>query len=286
MFPASNIDIKFIWQGDSAGSGWEPFAALLIPVKLANCPKQFYMQFDTGAPYSVFYRDQLKAIQAKYPAIHLNDSSTRLMNTSFTIGKQKIECIDAGVIQSGDPSINWKNKNSIEIIGTLGVDFIDNRTAVIDYRGGEMLIGTAIPESITSGISFTDFMYMRNSILLPAVIRGKKTILYFDTGASAFELLTSKEICTSLAAPGATPVQYKVRSWDKFMTANTFTTNDSLSIASRKIAIRKATYMEGASDSQVQQMLKMGIGGMTGNKLFINSILVLDTKNRKFGIAD
>jgi hypothetical protein len=32
-------------------------------------------------------------------------------------------------------------------------------------------------------------------------------------------------------------------------------------------------------------MLRMGIGGMTGNKLFLHYILVLDTKNKKFGLA-
>jgi hypothetical protein len=32
-------------------------------------------------------------------------------------------------------------------------------------------------------------------------------------------------------------------------------------------------------------MLKMGIGGMTGNKLFSDYILILDTKLKMFGIA-
>jgi hypothetical protein len=31
-------------------------------------------------------------------------------------------------------------------------------------------------------------------------------------------------------------------------------------------------------------MMQMGIGGMTGNKLFLNYTLVLDTKNKKFGL--
>ena len=44
--------------------------------------------------------------------------------------------------------------------------------------------------------------------------------------------------------------------------------------------------MQGASDTQIAQMMKMGIGGMTGNKLFIGSILVLDTKNKKLGFIN
>jgi hypothetical protein len=34
----------------------------------------------------------------------------------------------------------------------------------------------------------------------------------------------------------------------------------------------------------VEQMKKIGIGGMTGNKLFLNHQLLLDTKNKKFGV--
>jgi hypothetical protein len=38
------------------------------------------------------------------------------------------------------------------------------------------------------------------------------------------------------------------------------------------------------STSKVEQMMQMGIGGMTGNKLFLNYKLVLDTRNKKFGL--
>jgi hypothetical protein len=55
-------------------------------------------------------------------------------------------------------------------------------------------------------------------------------------------------------------------------------------LASHKLPIKFATYIEGASDTQIQQMMKMGIGGMTGNKLFLNATLVLDTRNKKFGV--
>jgi hypothetical protein len=42
--------------------------------------------------------------------------------------------------------------------------------------------------------------------------------------------------------------------------------------------------MDGASDAQVNRMMAMGIGGMIGNQLFIGHILILDTKNKQFGL--
>jgi hypothetical protein len=68
------------------------------------------------------------------------------------------------------------------------------------------------------------------------------------------------------------------------MTANTFPSTVSLEMAFQKIPIRHVTYFEGFSDTQASQMMKMGMGGMTGNRLFLNSVLVLDTKNKKFGV--
>jgi hypothetical protein len=129
-------------------------------------------------------------------------------------------------------------------------------------------------------------MYIRRTVLLPSEINGKKTVLYFDTGSSAYPLLTDKQTAESLARPGTGSTQNPVRSWNRTLTATTFETNDSISIASKKIPIKKVTYMQGASDTQIAQMMKMGIGGMTGNKLFIGSILVLDTKNKKFGFIN
>src|SRR5687768_6202804 len=46
VWPTANNQIAFEWQGDSVHTSWEPHSALLIPVKLPNCPVQFSMQFD------------------------------------------------------------------------------------------------------------------------------------------------------------------------------------------------------------------------------------------------
>lgn len=110
-------------------------------------------------------------------------------------------------------------------------------------------------------------------------------MLYFDTGSSMYPLLTDKNTAEALALPNTPVLQSKVRSWDTFRTANSLATSASIEIAGVQVPVRFSTYMEGVSDSQVAQMMKMGIGGMTGNKLFVGHILVIDTVNKKFGLA-
>jgi hypothetical protein len=163
---------------------------------------------------------------------------------------------------------------------------IDGKTLVIDYPKRKLSIVTNLQEKLIQKTAPTSFMLMKGSILIPATLNNKQTILFFDTGSSAFELLTSKETAGKLATPNMITESYPVKSWGKTLTANTATTADSLEMASLKLPIKKVTYIEGASDNQVQQMLKLGIGGMIGNKLFLNSILFIDTKNKKFGIIN
>ncbi len=285
VLPAQTYSIPFYWQGDSVNSKWEPHTAILIPVKLKNCPKQFYMQFDLGSPYSLFYTNKLAAIQSKYPkALQLDKTADKLLNFSFKAGKMPVTAKEIVVKQFDSSSINWKS-NSIEIIGTLGVDLIDGKTAVIDYPAKKLVLSAAVSPKLLPRLSLNDFMYVGRRILFPSVIQGKQTMLYFDTGSSMYELLTSKQTCEALAVPGTALIQNKVWSWSRFLTANSLASNASITIGGINVPVHYVTYMEGTSNSQAEQMMKMGIGGMTGNKIFLDYKLVLDTKNKKFGLV-
>lgn len=286
-----NYTIPFLWQGDSirlkqGGSKWESNVAILIPVKLKNCPRLFYMQFDLGSPSSLLYQNKIEAIKLKYPtAIPAQEVDGKLQNFSFKAGDMSILAKEIMVKQFDSTAIDWAKKNSIEIIGTIGTDLIDNQVAIIDYPHTKLSILQQIPEKLKSLVVLADLIYANRSVLFPAKVNGKATMLYFDTGSSMFELLTNQETATQLAKPDAKLAQYTVSSWNKALTANSLETNGHVELANTLVPLQVATYMEGVSDTQVARMLKMGIGGMTGNKLLLDYILILDTKNRKFGLV-
>ncbi len=284
ILPAKTSTIPFIWQGDTVNGTWEPYTALLIPVKLKNCPRQFYMQFDLGSPYSLFYKNKLAAIRLRYPEAVTLSETGKLPDFSFTAGKTKLRATDIVVKQFDSTGINWNDKKAIDIIGTIGSDLIDQRTVTIDYPGKRLTISEAIPAKLQAKTRLTDFVYAMKRVLLPAVIKGDSTMLFFDTGSSMYELLTTKKNSEAMAVPGSQPLRSTVRSWDKYLTANSLATMDSIDIGGVSIPIRYTTYMEGVSSARVEQMTKMGIGGMTGNKIFLYYKLILDTKHKKFGI--
>ncbi|MVN92479.1 hypothetical protein [Mucilaginibacter aquatilis] len=282
--PDSDLTIHFKWQGDTTAIGFEPYAVLLIPVKLPHCAKQFYMQFDLGAPQSVMYSGKIAAIHNKYPKSVGRQDSTKLISQQLIISNTTLSTASIAIKAFGNNNINWTDKNSVEVIGTIGVDFLQDKCITFNYPKSTIYLTAQLPQAFEEKTTLTNFMLVQNSILLPVTLQGKRTMLFFDTGSSAFELLTSKQICLSLAKPGTQPKQYEVSSWGRMLTANVYATNDSLIIAGQKLPIKRATYMEGASDSQADRMMKLGMGGMTGNKLFINSVLFINMKAKKFGV--
>lgn len=285
VLPSESHELNFIWQGDSVNNTWEPHAALLLPVKVRGCKKQFYMQFDTGSPSTIFYKSPIQQIHARFPkTATVSDTAKQLLDVNFKVGGMPVSAGAIKLMEYQNPPINWAKKNSVHIIGTIGTDFIENRVVTINYRSRKILTGTDMPAKMAAKMQLTDFMFVNRAILLPAVIKGKKKLLYFDTGSSAYSLLTDKKTTELLAQPGAVPIQYSTRSWDRTLTAHSLATADSIEVASQKLPIGYSTYIEGSSQNEIDQMMKMGMGGMTGNKLFRQSILVLDTKNKKFGV--
>ncbi|MFT3824068.1 MAG: hypothetical protein QM731_09110 [Chitinophagaceae bacterium] len=273
-----NGKISFTWKGDSMRHEWEPYSAILLPVSLPGCKDRFYMQFDLGSPYSFFYSRPLEAIRRAYPKTAI-DTGAKTYNGIFSLGKMKIIATGMPVQLFGD-SVLDHSKDHRTIIGTIGSDIINNKVVMINYPEQALVLADTVAPALAS----VNFMYMQGRVLLPATIKNKQTLLYFDTGSSAFELLIDRATWQQLAAANATPVRYPVQSWNNTMYANTIATNDSISIAASQLPLHQVSYMEGASTAQINQMMKMGIGGMTGNKLFIRHTLVLDTRNKKFGI--
>ena len=108
--------IPFKWLGTEKN-------VLLLPIHFVGDSTTFYLQFDTGSPYTIFY---VKSIQ-NISQISINKE---VVKTSFYIGKTKISS-DKFKIYNNE---NVKDNDSLKIIGTIGTDILENRKTLINFK--------------------------------------------------------------------------------------------------------------------------------------------------------
>lgn len=275
--PSGTHSIPFEWIADSSQTPVEPHAAILIPVSIKPSKEKLYMQFDLGSPITFFYSGSIAELHRKI-AWNYNADSSSATPALLTAGNLEIKKQAFPIKRMGE-----QKNGKVLIIGTIGTDLLEGKIAAINYPNRTLLLDDVLPASYAA-IHWQDLVQARGAILLPSKIRNKPTMLFFDTGSSAFELLTNKATFEQLAVAGAPVTRNEVNSWQHKLTTHTTHTNDSIAIGGATLALNNVTHIEGASQSQLTQMMQMGIGGMTGNKLFLQNILVLDMVRKKFGV--
>ena len=262
-----------------------PISAMLLPVKINGIATQFYMQFDSGSPNTIFYKNAVKSIYSAFPnKINKIDSSSNIINFHFNIGKINVSSKTFSVINYGE-TINWNDNKSIKIIGTIGNDFLEKKITILNFKENHCYFGNSVPNKKLVN-SLVTFQFKKRKILSPAKINGKSYNLLYDTGTSAFELITSKKIWAELSKKNEKIEIDKGNSWGNVLKTFTTKSDKYIKFENIKINLNEVTYIEGTTFIQNSLMKLSGMGGMIGNKIFKDKILILDCKNQKIGIFD
>jgi hypothetical protein len=281
-----NKMVHFIWASDTMNDVVNPYSAMLLPVTVPGCRRTFYMQFDLGSPYSMFYRDMLQSLADTIGGLNYISKEDKVFvrDFSFAIGELTIQAAELPVVSYGKGEINWADSSSVEIIGTAGADLIEGYVSVIDFPAATFFLGDILADSLSAKASFTPLEFEHRRILLPVVLNGKSTSLLFDSGTSAFELLTSEKQWSDLAKKDALVESYGVNSWGKTLTVYSVPTDHSVKFGTQDVLIKKVHRIEGTSFMQNLLMRFSGMGGMIGNKIFIDRTIIIDTREFRFGL--
>ena len=261
-------------------------AAIFLPVILEGVPDTFYVQFDTGSPSTLLYKNAMRSIADKYPhAFSQMDSTSTHLSQIIRLGKMEVYSPMFKLIDHGRDSINWNSKSPIRI-GTLGADIIDQKLTIFDFVNHQCFFGEKVPYT-NQKMDFHPLKFRMRKVMIPAVIENRKGNLIHDSGTSGFELITNKKTWKKLAKEGAKAQEtFKVKSWKRELTAYNIASEANVSFKASDIPLNKVTYIEGASFMQHALMRMLRMGGMIGNQLFIDHILILDCRNRQYAILD
>ncbi len=245
---------------------------LLLPVFFEGDTTIYYMQFDTGSPYTVFYSE---------PARNIRQVSVTgdVAKASFYIGKTKITSGKFKIYNTGNSNEN----DSLKIIGTVGTDLLENRKTVINFKENYLALNLSeTPRQFQNNLF--DFKFKKRRIIVKGALKGKEEQFLFDSGTSAYELLTNKEVWENLKLPHSEISIEKTNSPDHVLTTFTAGCNQKIRMANREIPLNYVTYVEGFSQAQYSMMKFSGMTGMLGNRLFLNNSLYIDCWQSKMGI--
>ncbi|MBH8557679.1 hypothetical protein [Hymenobacter negativus] len=275
----------FVWEADTAHH--LAHAALLVPISVPGCPRTCYLQFDTGAPYTLLKSNALEVLRANFPATRtaLQVQSDTVRNFRFTLGPAQVQARKIWVRPYASAAHLPANPNEPFVIGTLGTDVFDGRALVIDYAQQRLSLGNSAPDSLLRRAAFVPMSFKERRVLLRAGLQGQPQELMFDSGSSTFALLTSQSNWQQMARPAATAQTIPVNSWGKTLTAHTVATAATLQFDTATVPLGTVTYIEGTTFMQRTLTRFSGMGGMLGNAPFGRHIVILDAKNRRFGLV-
>lgn len=246
--------------------------SILLPIQISGSSTTYFMQFDTGSPSTVFYKKAVENIQN----IKINtQNKTAIAN--FSLGNSIISSDKFRVLNYGDKT------DTLKIIGTIGSDILENRITVLNFKENFLEFNIhKVPNKFENKLS--DFQFKKRKIIINGSLRDKEEKFLYDTGTSAYELLTSKEVWQKLKLANSKVKIEKENSWGNILTTFTAKSNEEISLGKNKIHLNDVTYVEGFSQTQNLLMKFSGMTGMLGNKIFLNNKILIDGKAMKIGV--
>ncbi|MBW3523462.1 hypothetical protein [Chryseobacterium sp. NKUCC03_KSP] len=256
---SGKVGIK--WLGENKN-------VMLLPVHFQNDPTTYFMQFDTGSPNTLFYENSLAIFKNK-----------KEIKTQFTIGNTEVSSDRFKII-----SVSQNNdKDPIQIIGTIGSDLLDQNKTIINFKEDHVVFNLSKePENV--GNTKLDLKFKKRKIIIFGILDGKEEQFLYDSGTSAYELLTNKENWEKLKSANSKPFVEKARSWERTLTSYTSRSNHIIKFRKKELLLSEVTYVEGFSKTQYMLMKFSGMTGMLGNKIFLNNSIYIDCKEDKISI--
>jgi hypothetical protein len=278
--------IPFKWVGARFSGKYFDKAAIVIPVTIENLPYKFNMQFDLGAVTTVIYGNSIapyleesklkEKIDTSLNFVKNNGRYHKFRDISLKLGKVSFGKTNIGYYKGFGPAITTSNKT----IGTAAPDLFKNKLLIIDYLNQRICVSEVLPKQFAD-VNFLPIKIRSGRIEIPFNIDGDKEYLLFDTGSSFFPLMTTKQRANSIS-DGRITDSVRVNSWGVYHLW--YGENVTSLIKLGKVQPEPAMVYYSPENIYESFYEDENIWGITGNMYFLNHIVIIDYKNKRFGI--
>ncbi|MCR9245135.1 MAG: erythromycin esterase family protein [bacterium] len=275
--------IPFEWTATTDNGHTEPHAATLIPVTLPGLQKKFYMQFDTGSPYTFVRSGALESLRQRGHAheVRVEEDRSVVERLELDVGGNRV-VLNSGHVLERTATIDWEDPDSIAILGSFGTDLLAEKVCAIDFPAQQLQLYRTRPESLTALGEFVPFDFSGRRIMLPSTIAGTEQDVFYDSGCSAFGLLTSKYHFDRFTDPNVAEIQYSANRFGDSIPVHHKPCSGNLRLGTVELPLERVSYVELYEFFQATLGRFSFFGGFLGNKALLESTLILDTEASEF----
>jgi hypothetical protein len=278
---------KFYWVGDSLNGTYYERTAMFIPVRLEGLPYNFSFQFDLGDYRTEFYETNLNSFAAKHPELkdkigslksplQFWDSNKAVKKLALLLGDLQVSTENCFIRKKYGDSLSINNATDTFHIGTIGADMFQNKILIIDYPAQRFAICDTVPDVFAT--TFTSIEIDKTGMpILPMRLGNKTYRINFDNGSSLFPITTlAKNINNFSTQPDTDSI--RISSWMQYHTVTGRRMIDSFEFGGQSFA----NVMVYANHSGLG--IDPTTDGMAGNALFWDKTIIIDFKNKRFGV--
>jgi hypothetical protein len=279
----------FTWTNQTINGKYYEKTAMLIPSKIEGIENDLTFQFDLGSRKTMLYENSLSSLyfqnknlsnrveNFKFP---LNFSKKRKLYKDLTITFGDYKIFNESSFVFGDYgttySVEKVNRKGSIHIGTIGTDVFKGKVLIIDYPNKKFAICNEVPEKFKGTLVGIE-LDKNGKPILPLIINSKRYRILFDNGSSLFPLIAStKNIHKFSKNPILDSIE--ISSWGEKHIVDSRMITDTFELAGKKFSNVKI--YENHSGLGIDRKTD----GMAGNFLFWNNTVIIDFKNKKFGV--
>ena len=189
--------------------------------------------------------------------------------------------LNSGRVYGTNTPIDWEDPKTNNVIGSFGADFLDQKICEIDFPAQEIRLHQQRPEELNALGKFTPFKFKGRRIMFPANIDGSDVELFYDSGCSAFGLLTSKYHYDRLTDPEEKEIAYGANRRGESIPIHHKSSDLQIKLGSTDLSLKRISYAEMYNALQATVGRFIG-GGFLGNKSLTEFTLIIDTKTNEF----
>ncbi len=277
---------KFEWTNGELGGKKFDKLTINIPCKVEGIKNPVTFQFDLGSNLTRVYENTFSSLYTINPELEHNikrisvlqfwNKSKNFEDLSISFGNYTATNKTAFVYKNYGERMKVKNQNDTIHLGTIGADIFNDKVLIIDYPNNQFAICENIPKDYQDNLIDIEISKYGFAIL-PMKIHGKNYSITFDNGSSIFPIITkAKNISNYSTSADIDTIQ--ISSWGQIHAVTGKLIKDTFELAGQKFSDIKvyANHSGLGIDNETD--------GMRGNALFWDRTIIIDFKNKKFGV--